>query len=215
MYFVVIALLISFSTNTAAVAKEDEVIATAERMGTGNFVAGKSKSNTELCQGCHGDDGASSSMGVPHLAGQYAEYLMKQLRNFKSGERKHPVMNPMAEGLAEVDQSDISAYFANNNAMQGNGAGASEIAKDLFTRGDTGRNILPCKSCHGEKGKGQVSAIDIYPMIGGQRKFYLREQLLNWRSGARTNSPGGVMNIIAKSLSDAEIDALSDYISGL
>jgi cytochrome c553 len=52
-------------------------------------------------------------------------------------------------------------------------------------------------------------------VIGGQHNAYLRAQLLNWRSGERGNSPGGMMNKAAKSLTDAEIEALSDYLSGL
>jgi cytochrome c553 len=53
------------------------------------------------------------------------------------------------------------------------------------------------------------------PVIGGQRKSYLRAQLQHWRNGERSNSPGGVMNKVAKNLTDAEIEALTDYLSGL
>jgi cytochrome c553 len=77
------------------------------------------------------------------------------------------------------------------------------------------RNIMPCKSCHGENGKGKYSVTGCTPVIGGQHMIYLREQLRNWRKGERANSPGGVMNVIAKSLSDTEIQALADFISGL
>jgi cytochrome c553 len=95
---------------------------------------------------------------------------------------------------------------------QGNAA-PSLLARDLFSRGDDTRNILPCKRCHGETGAGNYSATGSYPVIGGQHRIYLREQLLNWRSGARSNS--NVMNVIAKFLSDAEIEALASFISGL
>jgi cytochrome c553 len=77
------------------------------------------------------------------------------------------------------------------------------------------RNILPCQSCHGEAGKGISTPNETHPMIGGQHAIYLREQLRNWRNGSRSNSPNGIMNIIAKSLTDTEIEALSQYISGL
>jgi cytochrome c553 len=54
-----------------------------------------------------------------------------------------------------------------------------------------------------------------YPAIGGQHKTYLSGQLVNWKLGERSNSPGGVMNRIAKSLTNDEIEALSTYLSGL
>lgn len=189
----------------------------AARFGTGNLVAGKNKSKSELCQECHGDVGLteSSAIGVPYLAGQYGGYLLKQLRNFKSGERKHPVMNPMVENLNDDDLQDISTYFAHQSVMQGKGENTNVLAQDLFVRGDLKRNILPCKSCHGSDGKGSHSANDIYPVIAGQRRFYLREQLFNWRAATRTNSPSQVMNVIAKSLTDAEIEALAEYISDM
>ncbi len=93
--------------------------------------------------------------------------------------------------------------------------GENRIARDIFFRGDMARNISPCKICHGERGKGKYSATDSYPVIGGQHRIYLREQLRNWRSGERRNSPNGVMNAVTKALSDTEIEALADYISGL
>jgi cytochrome c553 len=181
----------------------------------GNPVLGKRKVQSENCQECHGEFGVGISPSTPKLAGQYANYIVKQLQNFQSGERKHPVMNVMSEGLGEDDIADIAAWFSGNKTMQGESAVASLLAKVIFTRGDMTRNILPCKSCHGETGKGKFSETGSYPVIGGQQRVYLREQLRNWRSGARANSPGGVMNIIAKYLSDDEIEALANYISGL
>lgn len=189
----------------------------AIRFGSGNLVEGKSKSKSELCQECHADTNSpgSSGVGVPQLAGQYGGYLLKQLRNFKSGERKHRVMNPMVENLNDDDLRNISTYFANQPVMQGKGGNANAEAQSLFFRGDLKRNILSCKSCHGIDGKGSHSTNDIYPVIAGQNRFYLREQLRNWRAATRTNSPSQVMNVIAKSLTDAEIEALAEYVSDM
>lgn len=68
---------------------------------------------------------------------------------------------------------------------------------------------------HDKTGKGKFSATGSYPVIGEQHRIYLRAPLCNWRKGERGNSPGGVMNVITRSLSDTEIDALADYISCL
>lgn len=207
--------LIAFVAPARAAQPDDSAAATGQRAGSGNPIAGKRKMQSENCRECHGEDGVSTVVSVPKLAGQYSQYIVKQLRDFQSGERKHPVMNAMADGLTDDDMSDIAAYFSSNKTMQGSGAGESQAARDIFILGDMTRNILPCRSCHGETGKGKFFVTGSYPVIGGQHKIYLREQLLDWRTGVRTNSPNGVMNVIAKSLSDAEIEALSNYISSL
>lgn len=199
----------------ASHAESDHADQLEQRVGSGNIALGKQKIQSENCRECHGLYGIGLAPSAPKLAGQYADYLVKQLKNFQSGERKHTVMNSMADGLTDDDVEDIAAYFASNKTMQGDGLGATQLAKDLFFKGDMARNIAPCKSCHGENGKGKFSDTGSYPVIGGQHMIYLREQLRNWRKGERCNSPGGVMNIIAKSLSDAEIEALADFISGL
>ncbi|MGA9665394.1 MAG: c-type cytochrome [Gallionella sp.] len=191
----------------------DSPDAIKQRIGNGNPVAGKSKST--LCQSCHGEDGLSMENLIPNLAGQYATYIAKELRNFQSGARKHPIMSVMAKTINDADLADIAAYFASQDEMQGGGWGANPVAKKLFLKGDESRNILACANCHGENGKGKASDIVTFPVIGGQHKAYLRAQLINWRDGRRTNSPGGEMNKIAKSLTDPEIEALTDYISGL
>lgn len=205
---VAVALL---AATTAYAGESADVI--KQRIGTGNPVAGKSKSN--LCQGCHGEVGLSLDDLIPNLAGQYAPYIAKQLRNFQTGVRTHQIMSAMATTINDAELIDIAAYFASQKKMQGNGKGDNPVAKNLFLKGDASRNIPPCMSCHGVNGKGKAPNISTYPVIGGQHKGYLRAQLMHWRSGERSNSPDGVMNKIAKSLTDAEIEALTDYISGL
>jgi cytochrome c553 len=202
------ALLAVTSANAA-----DSVEVIKQRIGSGNPVAGKTKS--ELCQGCHGEAGLSLEDMIPNLAGQYANYIAKQLRNFQTGARTHQIMSAMAQTINDAELMDIAAYFASQKKMQGNGKGEDPVAKNLFLKGDTSRDIPPCMSCHGENGKGKAPNISTYPVIGGQHKGYLRAQLTHWRSGERSNSPDGVMNKVAKSLTDAEIEALTDYLSGL
>jgi cytochrome c553 len=205
---VIFALL---AATTAYAGESADVI--KQRIGTGNPVAGKTKSG--LCQGCHGEAGLSLEDLIPNLAGQYASYIAKELRNYQSGARTHQIMNAMATTINDAELVDIVAYFASQEKMQGGGWGNNPVAKKLFLKGDMTRNIQPCVSCHGVNGKGKAPNIATYPVIGGQHKAYLRAQLINWQTGERSNSPGGVMNKIAKSLTVAEIEALTDYISGL
>ena len=76
----------------------------------GDAAAGKKKSGT--CVACHGADGISAIPMYPNLKGQHAQYLSKQLKDFKSGARKDPVMSPMAAPLSDQDIEDLSAYYA-------------------------------------------------------------------------------------------------------
>ena len=182
------------------------------RSGTGDPVAGKEKS--QLCQGCHGAYGVSTETLIPSLAGQYANYIEKEIRNFQSGIRSHQIMNAMAGTIAnDQDLADIAAYFASQKKMEGDGSGGDPAGKEIFLHGDLSKMRLACVNCHGVRGKGLEAKISMFPVIGGQQKGYIRRQLILFRDGYRTNSPNGIMNRIASSLTDEEIDSLADYIS--
>lgn len=192
---------------------QDEV--DSERYGSGNVAQGKLKSQSELCQGCHGERGESSGNGFPRLSGQYAAYLGKQLLDFQSGARSHPVMGSMASSLSATDIADISAYFASAPLQRDTQPTGDERTRHLFAKGDLKRHLLACAGCHGNQGEGAYIGGEVFPAIAGQRKLYLREQLLAWRAGTRKNSPGGVMNLVAGALTTEEIEALAAYISAM
>ncbi len=196
---------------TTCVAERVDVIKL--RLGAGNVGTGKNKS--ELCQGCHGETGVSLDDMVPNLAGQYSRYIAKELRDFQSGARTHQIMSALALTINDAELIDIATFFASQKKMQGNGPEGNPVGKKIFLKGDVPRKIPPCETCHGVNGKGRAPNISTFPVIGGQHKGYLRAQLINWRSGERLNSPGNIMSQIAENLTDAEIDALADYLSGL
>ncbi|MBI3901355.1 MAG: cytochrome c4 [Nitrosomonadales bacterium] len=200
-----LALLIQFTAVTAYAGKPAAAPA-------GDPVAGKEKSF--LCQGCHGDDGISFEPLIPKLAGQYGHYIEKEVRNYQSGARSHPIMNAMAGTVnSDVDLADIGAYFEKQIKMKGNGSAGNPIGEDIFLHGDTAKQRIACVGCHGVKGKGVSPTTSMFPVLGGQQKEYIRGQLINFRNGSRTNSPGGIMNLMTKALTDAEIEALAQYIS--
>ena len=93
----------------AAIAGASLVVSAAAG-AAGDAAAGKSKS--VVCAACHGADGNSSNPMWPSLAGQHAPYMVKQLKDFKSGARKDPVMAPMAKPLSDQDMENLAAYFA-------------------------------------------------------------------------------------------------------
>jgi cytochrome c553 len=195
----------------SAVMADDSPEAIKLRSGPGDPVAGKDKSL--LCQGCHGERGVSIEGMAPKLAGQYGIYIAKQVRNFQSGTRVHEIMSAVAQTVSDDDLADIAAYFASQEKMKGDGHD-NELGKKLFEHGDMSRMMVACVNCHGVNGKGKSPDNPVFPVIGGQHKDYLRGQLINFRDGDRGNSPGGVMNIITQQLTDEELDALADYVSG-
>ncbi len=85
----------------------------------------------------------------------------------------------------------------------------------LFHDGNPDTGLYACANCHGENGKGKSEINNVFPVIGGQTKDYITKQLKDLRSGDRHNDPAGMMGNIARKLSDEEIDALAEYVSGL
>jgi cytochrome c553 len=194
-------------------AQKQSVDETKLRIGPGDPVAGKDKA--ALCFGCHGEDGNSTDPQYPKLSGQYGIYIAKQIRNYLASTRSHQVMSGMAASVSDEDLADISAYFASQTMMKGDRPSGNKIGKKLFENDDLSRMQVRCNSCHGASGKGQNPGNPVYPVIGGQYKAYLISQLINFKKGVRNNSAGGVMNITVHRLTDAELEALADYISGL
>jgi len=93
----------------AAIAGASLVVSAAAG-AAGDAAAGKSKS--AVCAACHGADGNSANAMWPKLAGQHATYLVKQLKDFKSGARKDPMLAPMAKPLSDQDMENLAAYYA-------------------------------------------------------------------------------------------------------
>ena len=79
-------------------------------LADGNFEAGKQKA--QVCAACHGANGISTSDQFPILAGQYYDYLVQALHEYKDGARKNPIMGNMAAGLSDQDIKDLATYFS-------------------------------------------------------------------------------------------------------
>ncbi len=180
-----------------------------KRMGAGDPVAGKVKST--FCQTCHGTDGNSATSNYPKLAGQYADYIQKQVNEFKSGDRKDPMMSAMAQSVAsDEDLLDIAAYFASQDQMKSPKPVANKAGEALFSDAGNG-----CNTCHGINGKGLAPEISQAPVIGGQHKDYLLKQLKGFKKHTRTNDPGGMMGMVTGFMTDEDMEAAASYISGL
>ncbi|OIQ78642.1 cytochrome c4 [mine drainage metagenome] len=167
---------------------------------------------TTVCVACHAADGNSVMPANPKLAGQHAEYIVKQLKNFKAGTRANPVMGPMASTLSEDDVANLAAYFSAQTpkagAAKSNGPGSD--GEKIYRGGVAAKGVPACAACHGPNGAGIPVQ---FPRLAGQHAEYVTNQLKAFRSGERANAP--MMKTIAAKLSDPEIAAVADYMQGL
>ena len=197
---------------SAPAAGNVEIVAStpASAIYAGNVAAGKDKAL--VCAACHGADGNSLVPMYPSLAGQSANYIAKQLADFKSGNRKDPVMAGMVAALSKEDMNDLAAFFAVQSTNAGTGE-SNEVGHKLYIGGDADKGVTACIACHGVAGKGMKQAG--FPSITGQSKDYLKKQLASFRDGSRGNDNNGIMRNIAIKLSDADIEAVAQYITSL
>ncbi len=174
---------------------------------------------TQVCAACHAADGNSTQPANPILAGQHADYLFKQLNNFKpqSGkpaERPNAVMAGIAANLSVSDMRGLAAYFEDQKPRLG-AARDPELVKlgqAIYRGGVLSKGVAACAACHGPGGAGVPAQ---YPRLAGQFAEYTAAQLKAFRSGERANDPNRMMQVVAGKLSDKEIAAVAEYIAGL
>jgi len=173
----------------------------------------------QVCAACHAADGNSVAAANPKIAGQFAEYLAKQLRDFKSLEgkpalRQSAVMNGMAANLSDADMKSLAAYYA-KQAYQPAAAADKELAalgQKLWRGGDAVHGIPACGGCHGPAGAGIPAQ---FPRLAGQYAEYITAQLTAFREGKRSNDLNGVMRGVAAHMNDGQIRAVAEYAAGL
>ena len=172
----------------------------------------------QVCAACHGADGNSGSPANPKLAGQHADYLYKQLVNFKvkegakQAERANAVMAGFAAQLSEADMRNVSAFYASQalKPAAAKNKDLVELGQRIYRAGIAEKGVPACAGCHSPNGAGMPAQ---YPRLQGQYGEYTEAQLVAFRQGERRNS--AQMTTIAERMSDREIKAVSDYIAGL
>lgn len=164
------------------------------------------------CFLCHGLEGEAASPVFPRLAGQHAEYIAKQLGEFKSGKRKSDTMKPQSEDLTPAEMKAIGAYFEGKNigGRQAKDAELLAVGKYVFNRGNQFTGLPACSSCHGTKGLGTP----LLPRLAGQHPRYTEDQLKQFNKRERTND-NAVMHTVASKLSELETHAVAEYIATL
>ena len=164
------------------------------------------------CFLCHGMQGESATELSPRLAAQNENYIAKQLANFRSGERRSSAMQPMVGALTPQDMRALGAYFSKQKSEPHPTVDARLAAQGMFIyrQGGAATEVAACIGCHGERGHGTENL----PRLAGQVASYLATQLKNFGARLRTND-NAVMHTIAARMTDAEIVAVAEYLSGL
>lgn len=187
--------------------------AASQVLAAGNANEGQAK--TAICATCHGADGNSATPNFPKLAGQGERYLVKQISDIKAGLRPVVEMTGMTDALSEQDIADIAAFYSSQTATTGKASADNiEYGQKLYRAGNPAKGIPSCAGCHAPDGSGNVPAG--YPALAGQHATYTENSLVKFRSGERAyDANSNIMRDIAYNLSDVEIKALANYISGL
>ena len=175
--------------------------------------AGEAKA--AACFGCHMQDGNSVVADFPKLAGQHEKYIINQLNAFKNGSRPSDIMVGMAAMLVtDEDVADVAAYFASKTITPAESdAALAKLGKEIYQGGNSATGIPACMGCHGPHGTGNPPAA--YPALAGQHAGYIAAQLKLFRSGTRANDLNAMMRNAVAHMTDAEIDAVSNYVAGM
>ncbi len=165
-----------------------------------------------VCAACHGADGNSVIALNPKLAGQHPDYLYKQLSNFKEGSRANGIMAPMVQNLSEDDMHTIANFYAGQKPKlakaKTNGKGS--LGEKIYRGGIAATKVPACASCHGANGEGIPKR---FPRLSGQHADYTFQQMKIFRTNERDNA--AMMQLIATKMTEAEMEAVADYIQGL
>ena len=173
----------------------------------------------QVCSSCHASDGNSTIPVNPRLAGQHADYILKQLKNFKAeggkpAERPNPVMSGMVAGLSADDMANLAAYFSGQKPKPAaaHNPDLVKTGQSIYRAGIAAKGVPACAGCHSPDGAGVPAQ---FPRLAGQHPDYVIAQLKGFRAGERANDANRMMRATAEKLSDKEIAALAEYIVGL
>lgn len=188
----------------------------------GDAAAGAARD--EVCSGCHGSEGVAVAPNFPNLAGQSATYLYVQLKQFHDGQRTDPVMSGQAAQLSDIDMRNLASHFASLAPKPAGQVDTSSRGAQIFLAGDPSRGIPPCQGCHGsdalgpraQPGNALHPPWSTIPRLRGQSAIYLAKRLTDFRNGIRPGSSNTrVMEGVARTLDDADVQALAAYLSSL
>ncbi|TCJ14660.1 cytochrome c4 [Parasulfuritortus cantonensis] len=164
------------------------------------------------CAGCHGTDGNSRTRGIPNLAGQQPEYLVRELNGFKEDGRESAPMQAIAQDLSDQDMADLAAFLAGQAPVRGKVTKPALLAlgKRIYLNGNPAGGVPACDGCHETRGEGS----DRFPRVAGQDVDYTVAQFRLYVAGKRPYARK-VMLTVAERLSEKEARAVAEYLASL
>ena len=165
---------------------------------------------SSVCIACHGGGGNSTEPVIPRLAGQPAGYILKQLRDFKTGKRQNKNMEHLVGTLSEDDMSNVAAFFAVQKVVPTAISNQALVAKGkkLFDEGNKSKGVPTCSSCHGAKGEGGSAT----PRIASQHVAYTINQVKQFVTGMRKDS---LETSILSELTAEDVEAVANYLASM
>src|SRR6185295_20354276 len=158
----------------------------------------------QVCAACHAADGNSIAPVNPKIAGQFPEYLDKQLHDFKAqggkkAARPSAVMAGMVANLSDADMKSLASYFAQQKLKPAAAADKdlAALGQKIWRGGNATTGVPACGGCHGPSGAGLPGQ---YPRLAGQYAEYVAAQIKLFKEGGRANDPNGAMRGVAAHL---------------
>jgi len=164
------------------------------------------KDKVAICAACHGETGNNDNPQYPVLAGQTARYIYTELRDFKEGRRHDPNMDAIVQPLSRDDMLALADWFG----KQKQASSTFKADPQKVALGKKKADEVLCTMCHlgGFTGQNEI------PRVAGQHYEYIKKQLLDFKARRRTNDAGN-MTSVASTLSDDDIENLSQYVTTL
>jgi len=174
-----------------------------------------------VCSGCHGIQGHAVSPSFPNLAGQNYNYLLKSLENFRSGAWKASPMKSLVKTIPPTSDDshlkNLAAYFAGQTPERKEGQRFDQSllsrGEGIFEHGIRDEKVPACAACHMQNGGGMAPMA--VPRLAGQNAKYVDQQLAQFASGKRANSPHHIMRLVAGRLSKDQMHAVAAYVQAL
>jgi cytochrome c553 len=161
---------------------------------------------TQVCAGCHGQNGKPVDKTIPVIWGQQQGYLYIQLRDFKRGDRKNDIMQPIVSSMERADMLAIAEYFSKKPWPD---LGQPRAPKEVANRALRANASVGCTGCHLDQFQGDGTV----PRLAGMSRDYLTKTIADFRSRARGNNPG--MSDLMLATAPDDLAALTEYLAGL
>jgi cytochrome c553 len=160
----------------------------------------------QICASCHGDDGKPIDKTIPAIWGQQQGYIYIQLRDFKRGDRRNDVMQPIASSMEREDMLAIAEYFSKKRWPD---LGQPRAPKEIANRALRANSSIGCTGCHLDQFQGDGTV----PRLAGMSRDSLTKAMEDFRTRARGNNPG--MSDLMLATAPDDMAALAEYLSGL